>query len=283
MGTLHKVSSQDVEVFIALYQDGLSFATIGKQFGVDPTTVHWWLEKRNIKRRAWQPRTHSFNEKFFDVVDTEAKAYWLGFLYADGYNYEKRGTVKISLQCRDESFLTRLKDQLGYKGEIKRHSTISKDKTRVLEYSTLYLHSKHMSRACVVAGFYQNKSLTLQFPTSDQVPDHLLHHFVRGYFDGDGCISFSRQNPRGSTFEITSSPHFIKSLSSRFIGMGFTPYIKLHTNGITKTVRLCRFKERVKLIHWLYRDATVFLGRKRDKCIDFVDYVMTKTRRCKDS
>lgn len=60
-------------------------------------------------------RKYILNQNFFDDIDTEEKAYWLGFLYADGYNNEKRKEVKIRLAIKDEEHLLKLRDTLYIK------------------------------------------------------------------------------------------------------------------------------------------------------------------------
>lgn len=60
-------------------------------------------------------------------------------------------------------------------------------------------------------GCTEQKSLNLTFPTKEQVPPHLLHHFIRGYFDGDGSISLYNNDYHVS---IVGTESFIKSLYS---------------------------------------------------------------------
>ena len=56
---------------------------------------------------------YTFDTHFFDEINTQEKAYVLGFLFADGYNYEKRGVVSLSLQEKDKEILDKI-SKSGY-------------------------------------------------------------------------------------------------------------------------------------------------------------------------
>ena len=48
-----------------------------------------------------------FNEHIFDIIDTEEKAYWLGFIYADGCISLKTNAFEISLKYDDINHLNK--------------------------------------------------------------------------------------------------------------------------------------------------------------------------------
>ena len=72
---------------------------------------------------------YSYDSNFFEKIDSEAKAYWLGFLYADGYihrNY-KNGKIKsmsleLSLKSEDrahlENFLRDIRSNVPIKDKV---------------------------------------------------------------------------------------------------------------------------------------------------------------------
>eukprot|EP01084_Bolivina_argentea_P084284 152464_1 len=116
-------------------------------------------------------------------------AYWLGFLFADGCIYASGSNyrVKLTLKCID-------------------HSHVEKFKNALLSSYHLGLAKTNHQTCCAVHSIYDNllaldlirlgcipkKSLILEWPNN--IPDEYVNHFVRGYFDGDGCISFRKNN-----------------------------------------------------------------------------------------
>lgn len=66
---------------------------IAQQVGISAGSVSKILRENNIPIRTnSQYLAYAFNEGFFDVIDNEAKAYWLGFIYADGYIARRSGS-----------------------------------------------------------------------------------------------------------------------------------------------------------------------------------------------
>jgi len=63
------------------------------------------INKQNITK---------FNENYFDVIDNPDKAYWLGFLYADGAISSNNNTVELSLKSSDIKHLEKFRDNLGF-------------------------------------------------------------------------------------------------------------------------------------------------------------------------
>ena len=122
---------------------------------------------------------YSFDNTFFKKIDTEEKAYVLGFFFADGYNSETQ--LEFSQIEQDEDILVKINNALKSDIPLYSYKNSSGNIKKVLRIS-----SREMCKDISLLGGIKNKSLILQFPTC--VPDSLIHHCIRGYFDGDGCI-----------------------------------------------------------------------------------------------
>lgn len=135
-----------------------------------------------------------FDETVFDVIDTEEKAYWLGFIFADGSIRSIEGQIKpkytleVSLKGLDIEHLRKFNKFMKASKEIK--ITKSKCGNKEFDRYRWIITNKHLWNTLYKLGCTSNKSLSLEFPENNIFRDtSLIRHFIRGYFDGDGCIS----------------------------------------------------------------------------------------------
>lgn len=123
-------------------------------------------------------KKYYYNEDFFNEINTESKAYFLGLLYADGYINDKLKYVELTLHKDDceiiNQFIVELKSN--------RKPVFIKNK----KYCRIIINSEKMVNDLIVLGCTNNKTHTLKFPNN--ISDKLMHHMIRGYFDGDGSI-----------------------------------------------------------------------------------------------
>lgn len=148
-------------------------------------------------------KTYALNEKFFSDWSSEM-AYVLGYIYADGY--VGRDEAKIRIASHDLDMLEKIKDVMGYGGPILNGSN---QNGTWYELNIRRLALYHDLRGL---GVFPNKSLTMRFP---DVPSHYLPDFIRGYFDGDGCIyevPRKRPTPGMEVDFATGSKDFAESL-----------------------------------------------------------------------
>ena len=117
----------------------------------------------------------------FEKIDSEEKAYWLGFLYADGYISFSENKIELSLAEKDVHHIEKFRDFLGINNRICYRPSVKAYR--------LSFRSDKCKQDLINQGCTPRKSLTLKFPTSKQVPYELIRHFIRGYFDGDGWFS----------------------------------------------------------------------------------------------
>jgi hypothetical protein len=263
-----------VDKFVAQYQQGLSSEIIAANFGVDGGTIRRALRKRGvIIRPAQRKRKYTININYFENIDTEEKAYFLGILYADGSLTTGSG-IKITLKDHDLDILEKLSDIIYGFRKLKESQTIVKDENgniiEVRKYFTLNFYSKKMNNDLCKLGCTPKKSFTITFPDK-LIDQELMRHFIRGYLDGDGCICITNKDrPR---VDFTSNGEFIigliefieKTLNIKCGRIG-----QRHEDTATRNIQISGY-DRVKiLLDYLYKDATIYMNRKYNKYIEML-------------
>lgn len=266
---------------IQMYNDGIKMNEISKTLGMKSETVSVILKENNVKIRnntdyktseeLSTNRKYEFNKNFFETINTQNKAYWLGFIYADGNVYiknynegkSKGGRLEIGLQLSDEYHLLNFLNDIEATTTPVEYRKI-KLEDKVYDACRINLNNIKLAKDLISHGCIPNKSLKLEFPTT--VPDHLIHHFMRGYIDGDGCVGFYTYD-KTDTFcvSILGTEKFLETFKQTLRNYGINSNVirkeksKAFSMGITGQDNL------VKLYDFLYSDASVFLGRKIDK------------------
>ena len=257
-----ELTPSELQILTDMYFSGKTFDDISKTLGYCYEVIKRARVQLNLPPRPKinnNRRKYPINEDFFDLIDTQEKAYILGFLYADGCNYQHQTKVKIALQERDKHILEEMRDLINPTKPLHYYETKSVNQQNV--YSLVF-SSKHMSDRLTELGCMPRKTHKLKFPTEDQVPDYLIHHFVRGYFDGDGYISKSKKYP---LFTIMGNMEFISQLQQKFIDQLEFGKTKLRKDNSPNIVTLSYSGRRqvIKFRDWIYQDVSLCLYRKR--------------------
>lgn len=223
-------------------------------------------------------RESKIDHHYFDVIDTEAKAYFLGFLYADGHNSYKTNKyqVRLSLQAEDEHILEDFKQELKSSGEIKSLFAKSSKSNKVTEQKVFAFYSKDLSLTLKKLGCTEQKTHEVDFPSEDIVPDHLVRHFIRGYLDGDGSI-YVNEDKYTNAISINGTREILEGIQDIFVSkLGITPVKIYDGNGKVHDWKKGGRTQVLKILDWLYEDATFYLKRKHDK------YIQIKNLKRKD-
>lgn len=244
---------------INLFNENISIENIAKRLNISTNKVSKCLKVNNINNNR-NFNTYSFDTNIFDVIDTEEKAYWLGFLYADGYVSLEKG-IELTLSEKDLKHLEKFKSFMKSNHKIQQREDIKAYR--------LCIYSKDLAQRLTSLGCFQNKSLILKFPTKKQVPKHLIHHFMRGYFDGDGCVALSKSKYRpqlhfsviGTNDFLTEYEKIILNILKRTSGNKWSRCGKAYEINFGGNLQ-CK-----KIFDYLYKDATIYLERKRNKFI----------------
>src|ERR1022692_4624832 len=112
------MNAQMLEESIELYKTGLPMLKVCSITGISFGPLQQNLQKRNLSRSNKQnSRKYQVNHNYFHTIDSEEKAYWLGFFYADGYVSRKTSPtiqklIGCSLQESDCNHIEKLKHSL---------------------------------------------------------------------------------------------------------------------------------------------------------------------------
>lgn len=268
-----KILKSDEPMIVELYQNGMSADKIGDKYKVAHTLILRYLEKNGIKRRDDSEchRIYEINEDFFDVIDTQEKAYFLGFLYADGCNSKDGKHFGIDIETSDRDILEKfsrliwLEDPLSHIRDTVRTRSIRGKDEKDYYSSLLNFHSKHMCTKLTELGCVPAKSLILKFPESIKDPE-LQRHFIRGHYDGDGGIHISELRRTAVSTKIVSTLEFCTSVRNVVLkqtGIKFAEPVAANKSGNnTYVIAMSGTRQIEDFLNWLYKDATIYLDRK---------------------
>lgn len=265
---LDKYKNEIVDLYI---NSNLSCQHIAKIYGYSLCGIYDALRRWNINTRNLSDshKVYSCNEEFFCEIDSEEKAYWLGFIYADGYI--TGNNLGIALSSRDENHLLKFKQSISSNSPVNKY--MSQTKYSSIEYSRILIRSNKLVQDIKEKGVLNNKSLILKFPNKDILDCKLYNHFIRGYFDGDGSLVLSKNS---INFKICGTKELLNSMIEIFNKVSsydFDERLFKRWNDEKNNYYLSyggRYKT-LSIMNYLYSDSQIHLDRKYNKFINLRD------------
>jgi hypothetical protein len=207
----------------------------------------------------YHTRKYSVCETFFSDIDSEDKAYILGFIFADGCVSDY--SIAFNLSKRDEAILSKIRNCLGSNAPIAYplNSKVGVFRNKIIKSglgARLDICSRVMSLDLQKLGCVKRKSLVLKFPN---IPSQVMRHFIRGYFDGDGFVCVDKFNCLRAGF--TSTYEFCIGLKDALLRFGVLSG-KIRTNHSVYTLAVGKKANLLRFAETMYDGATIFLDRK---------------------
>lgn len=217
-------------------------------------------------------KKYSVNENAFSGEIDEEKAYWIGFLAADGYiGKDKR--LQLKLKKDDYKHIEKFKNFLTYNGvtEYRKDQLGKSIRKNGLKqfYETVLVRisNKNIWKDLEKYGIVNNKSLTLKFPLN--IPENMIRHYIRGYIDGDGCWSSDNRYSPTVTLTILSTKKFLFTINKIFLKYNLVKqFNKIKQPSKIHALAFGGNNQIKKIAEWLYKDSIIFLNRKKKYLID---------------
>lgn len=239
-----------MEEIVGRYRSGERSADIAKSFGVKQLLIQRRLKSAGaIKPRGWSSKKYSVDETYFDVIDTEQKAYWLGIFLTDG---STSGGVRLNLQSRDEEHIKKFQRDIG-----SNHPIRQVDEGRG-GTSCLHIGNKHLVE--VLRG----KGIVPHNKTIYNVPPSLERHYWRGAVDGDGHLGRNDIRLVG-TWNICAA---FKRFCRKYVSTKAKVRRREDKNVCEFRLHGCIAND---VANVLYSDAEVYLNRKYEIWSEIID------------
>ena len=207
------------------------------------------------------------NHRFFESIQSEAAAYFLGMLSADGSIERDGNRVSWTILESDAAVMSRFLEEIGLPVDLPREFSLPGSRPM----RRLEIFSRQMRNDLIQKGLVPNKSNESFGPYKEIAPEW-RHHYFRGLFDGDGWFSLSGKLPEIGLCNTKPICKYVKAILDK---EGITGSNAVTRNNTAKDNQLYRLRigsrqNILTAIDYLYCDATIFIDRKRDACLQFV-------------
>lgn len=269
-----KLSEEKIEFIKQKTLEGWFQPDIAKELGVSSNCVYRYVKELGLNPGNRFKRKKSLRDDIFDTIDTEEKAYWLGFIMADGgvcyttkyyKESDKINRFYINLAVKDIDVLIKLKEFLETDAEVVTYTP--KGTFSDSEMCKLTINSVRLCAGLRQYGVVPSKTGKEIMPTQDLIPKDLMRHFIRGFFDGDGsvykhlgarnCINFT-----GNESMLNDLKTFL--MDNEIVKSNCT--VKRGSrNKDTFTYHFSNQEDVNRFYNYIYDNATVFMERKYNK------------------
>jgi hypothetical protein len=246
-----------------LYEQGKSQKQISDELGCGLNTVRRRMKELKLGGKSKGIRNYQINESVFDNINTEEKAYWLGFLLADGCiakSAKTRRAIKVSIQIRDKEHLLRLAKFFNFNGKY------IFDKRNNHERIGFVFNSVRLCNKLIEYGwleFKENGDTKIL-----NINENLFSHLFRGYFDGDGCISNWINKKKTWYIHIVSNNRKpLEYFNSKVpVSSVVKDRINKKSGNKTYTIKWSGLNNVRSMIGYIYDNSNIYLKRKFIRC-----------------
>lgn len=281
LGNIHghpkRVITEDLKMKIHQYlNEGKTPTEISKLLNIKYPTLGWYLSHLGLKFRPDPGNIH-----YFEVIDTYAKAYILGFIAADGAIVPSKNgvthTLTITVKYEDKAVLEFIKSEIGNTHnlmEIRRPS--SYDSNKEIHHIRLSMSTPQLVHDIMKYGIEPRKSLTMR-NIIENIPYKYRDAFIIGYFDGDGSATVRdglHPNQRGAM--VYDYSIYIQFRGTVEFFKGVCRHLNITESHIKQGSSISRLnfanKKDVYRLYQCYEHLPFYYKRKHDKFLQRINH-----------
>lgn len=273
--------TQFQEQVIELIDKGLSVSEISRELNHPMSSVSSVIKRFSLKPKKNLNENILYDE-YFDSIDSDEKAYFLGFLIADGTISAKKrsnGRIGILINEEDSYILEKLKLEIKSKNKIyirtNTKGAINRKPQALFRWTSRHMSETLINKYGITPNKTQNTSFELNF---NLIPEEFWGGLIRGFIDGDG--SFESHEFVFNPSIVGTSLSWLKQIGdivNNKTGLVYKTYKHLGKTCIYYTLRwsaerIDKFNKINKLYDFLYKGSIVFLKRKKAKVESYLEY-----------
>lgn len=232
--------------------------------------INYHLRRKGITRNTG--RQVQIDHEYFNIINSEPKAYFLGLITADGsvikYQKSKNGfsyILRLELKVEDKYLLEIFANELNSNLKPKEYEQYYQNRSKK-HNAYISFHSKKIFYDLEKYGVVPNKTFKLN--KLPNIPLQYMHHFIRGYFDGDGTVYFhNRYTPPQLRFGFYGTYDFLSSIRDylvEYVGLNKVSVHKKKQSNVSM-VTFAALNNIIKFYEYIYKDANIYLKRKKRK------------------
>lgn len=255
--------------YVEYVEQRLSIPKLAEKYHLGSTTIHRNFKKYGLKCRSHSEKSRKYqcDYHYFDIVDCEEKAYFLGLIYSDGYI--TGNCFGISLKQDDVDIIEKLKKCLNSTHPIRTYTNKGYGGyENPTVYNRLIIRSEVLVKSLINQGVKYNKSGFLLPPT---LPHDLIRHFIRGFMDGDGSIYTSC---RSVTVSFTGTLDMLNYIGNYMVEEGIIKRFSLYPERNSDVVMSLKIGGNIQsrnLLHHIYDNSTVYMNRKHNIFLNLIE------------
>lgn len=190
---------------------------------------------------------YKVNKRFFDTWSREM-AWVLGYIYADGCIVENPA-LYLTFHCLDREILEKINKALASNHPIRARLTYLTKKRELKKPYVLNIYNNYLITRLIELGVFPRKSNVIVFPS---MPKGYVKHFIRGYFDGDGCVEDHRNKGKVDSkskplARFSSGSHrFLVQLQRKLLSLKIPTRVRRDKNAFVARVS-------PRIWKWLYK------------------------------
>lgn len=259
--------NERAELVLELHKQGKTTRCIATELHISRNTIRSIYKANNI---ITKPRKYIIDETFLNQIDSEEKAYFLGWMWSDGGVNDRDDCFAIDLQGTDGLILEKISRFFSNQPMVKYYKD---SRYRCGYYARLTIYSKILKQRLIELGCMPRKTFVIKYP--DFLTDDLHRHFVRGELEGDGCIEIDRGR---SCITILGTYDLLNGINEVLERQtGITGKLKDLEN--IYSLKIQSYNRVNKFLNWVYLDCNIYLDRKHQEYLKYLEELKVAGKR----